>query len=112
MNAVHSSPSPERRLGYMVDNYFCPRITEQVFHRYTDKYVATCPVVVFPPGTTAEYVRKTKPLLFMSILSVASSGFCTLDQQRQFAFEVRNFLAEIAIFKGEKSLELVQRDMT
>jgi hypothetical protein len=44
----------------------------------------------------------------MSILSVASAGLCTLDQQRQFAFEARNFMTEIAIFKGEKSLELIQ----
>lgn len=53
-------------------------------------------------------MRKTKPLLFLSILSVSSTGLCPLDQQRQFALDARNFLAEIAIFKGEKSLELVQ----
>ncbi|KAH8697989.1 hypothetical protein BGW36DRAFT_177599 [Talaromyces proteolyticus] len=110
MKTVHSRPSPSwgRRLDYMVDIYFCPRIAEQIFHRYTDKYVTACPVVVFPPGIAARHVRKTKPLLFMSILSVASAGFCTLDQQRQFAFEARNFLTDIAIFKGEKSLELIQ----
>lgn len=92
----------------MVDSHFCPRAAEQIFHRYTSKYVSTCPVVVFPPGTTAGHVRETKPLLFMAILSVASTGFLTPDQHRQFASEARNFLTEIAIFKGEKSLELIQ----
>jgi hypothetical protein len=92
----------------MVDDCFGPSIAEQIFHRYTGKYVPICPVVVFSPGTTAGHVRETKPLLFMSILSVASAGFCTLDRQRQFALDARNFLAEIAIFKGEKSLELIQ----
>jgi hypothetical protein len=92
----------------MVDSHFSPRVEEQIFHLYTEKYVRTCPVVVFLPDTTAGYVRETKPLLFMSILSVASAGFCTLDQQRQFAFDARNFLTEFAIFKGERLLELIQ----
>jgi hypothetical protein len=53
-------------------------------------------------------VRETKPLLFLSILSIASTGYCTIDKQRELAFEIRGYLADSAIVRGEKSLELVQ----
>lgn len=44
----------------------------------------------------------------MAILSVAPAGLCTPEQHRQFALEARNLLVEVAIFEGEKSLELIQ----
>ncbi|KAJ5290952.1 hypothetical protein N7478_000203 [Penicillium angulare] len=68
----------------------------------------TCPVAIFIPGTTAKFARNTKPLLFMAIISVAAAGECTPDHHRKFALEARNFLAGLAIFEGEKSLQLIQ----
>lgn len=110
INTAHSSltPSSGHKLDDIIDRFVGPKIAEQIFNQFTGKLAPTCPVVVFPPGTSARYVRETKPLLFISILSVASAGFCALDHQRKFTFEARNFLAENAIFKGEKSLELIQ----
>lgn len=63
---------------------------------------------MFPPGATAAIVRENKPLLFLSILSIASAGYCTVAKQRELAIEVKNQLADRAIVRGEKSLELVQ----
>lgn len=79
-----------------------------MFHRYLDDFAPKCPIVVFPSGTTAALVRETKPLLFLSILSIASAGYCTVAEQRDLAIEVRVYLADRAIAQGEKSIELVQ----
>lgn len=102
------SETKRHQLDCKVDAFFSRRGAEQVFHRYIEEFAPKCPVVVFPPGTTAEIARKEKPLLFLSIMSVASAGNCAIDQQRQLAIEVRNLLVESAIMKGEKSLELIQ----
>lgn len=53
-------------------------------------------------------LRNTKPLLFLSILSVACAGYCAIAKQSELAFEVRRYLADTAIVGGQKSLELVQ----
>lgn len=92
----------------MLDQSLSPDLAEQVFYQYIGKLAPTCPVVIFAPETTADYVRKSKPLLFLAILSVASAQFSNPDQHRKFALEARNFLAESAVVEGEKSLELVQ----
>lgn len=57
--------------------------TETIFTRYVANMASTFPVVVFPPGTTAADVRRSNPVLFLSILDVASSGFCELGTQRK-----------------------------
>lgn len=53
-------------------------------------------------------MRENKPVLFLSILGIASVGFCSAAEQRQLAVDVRGYLADRAIVRGEKSLELVQ----
>ncbi|GAB1195625.1 hypothetical protein APSETT444_004887 [Aspergillus pseudonomiae] len=73
-----------------------------------NSFAPKCPVVVFPTGTTAALVRETKPLLFLSIISIASAGYCTVAQQRDLAVKARLYLADRAIVCGEKSIELVQ----
>lgn len=65
-------------------------------------------MVIFPPGSSSKYLRETKPILFLSILSVASGGYCPRDQQRELVLESKRALAEHTIVRGEKSLELVQ----
>ncbi|PKY00105.1 hypothetical protein P168DRAFT_276538 [Aspergillus campestris IBT 28561] len=84
------------------------RTAEQVFDQYISNFAPKCPIVVFPPGATAAIVRENKPLLFLSILSIASAGYCTVAKQRELTIEVKNQLADRAIVQGEKSLELVQ----
>lgn len=78
-----------------------------VFNCYVEKMAPHMPVVVFPPGTTAAEVRKTKPTLFLAILS-AGSGMIFPDLQRQLTKEVMNIYAEHIIINGEKTLELIQ----
>ena len=84
------------------------RRAEKVFHHYINNFAPKCPIVVFPPRTTATFLRETKPLLFLSILSVAAAEYCTIDEQKVLGAEFRGYLAESVIVQGEKSLELVQ----
>ncbi len=73
-----------------------------------DSFAPKCPAVLFPAGTTVETLGETKPVLLLSILSVASAGFCPVDQQEALILESKCVLADRAFVRGEKSLELVQ----
>ncbi|GAP91483.1 putative fungal specific transcription protein [Rosellinia necatrix] len=79
------------------------------FQRYTDRMATHLPAVVFPPGTTAAQIRETRPILFLSIMSVASSE--TPGTQRQLVKELMHIFADSIIVHGQKSLELVQAIM-
>ncbi|KAJ8124290.1 hypothetical protein O1611_g9351 [Lasiodiplodia mahajangana] len=80
-----------------------------LFQRYTDRMATHLPAVVFPPGTTAAEIRKTKPILFLAIVSVAASE--TPNTQRQLVKELMQIFADKIIILGQKSLELVQSIM-
>ncbi|GAW14714.1 hypothetical protein ANO14919_041170 [Xylariales sp. No.14919] len=77
-----------------------------LFRRYTDRMAIHLPAVVFQPGTTASEIRTTTPILFLSIMSVASSE--TPNTQRHLVKELMQIFAEKIIIYGQKSLELVQ----
>ncbi|OGM45254.1 hypothetical protein ABOM_006458 [Aspergillus bombycis] len=102
------SCSSSEQLGIMIQSIVSPKIAEQIFRLYEESFAPKCPVVVFRTGTTAALVRETKPLLFLSIISIASAGYCTVAQQTDLAVKAKLYLAERAIVCGEKSIELVQ----
>ncbi|EXJ83443.1 hypothetical protein A1O1_07066 [Capronia coronata CBS 617.96] len=77
------------------------------FERYMAEMCEHLPMVVFPPGTSADQVRKNKPVLFLAVLSVAS-GTIRPDLQPRLISEITKTLADRIINRGEKSLELVQ----
>ncbi|KAJ3552220.1 hypothetical protein NPX13_g11167 [Xylaria arbuscula] len=77
-----------------------------LFQRYTDRMAVHLPAVVFPPGTTAAEIRTTSPILFLSIMSVASSE--EEDKQRLLVQELMEIFADEIIIRGHKSLELIQ----
>jgi hypothetical protein len=78
----------------------------ELWSRYTDRMAPHLPGVVFPAGTTAAEIRKTKPVLFLSIMAVSSSELPSV--QRTLTKELMQILADKVIVVGEKSLELVQ----
>ncbi|KAI0855821.1 hypothetical protein F4860DRAFT_495207 [Xylaria cubensis] len=80
-----------------------------LFQRYTDRMATHLPAVVFPPGTTAADIRRTQPILYLAIMSVASSE--TPNLQRLLVKELMQIFADKLIIQGEKSLELVQSIM-
>jgi hypothetical protein len=79
----------------------------KMFHRYVDEMSQHMPVVVFPPGTTAADIRKSKPTLFLAVLC-AGSGTDHPEIQRVLTKEVMQMYADRVICAGEKTLELVQ----
>lgn len=78
-----------------------------IFNHYVEDMVPHFPAVVFPPGTTAEDVRRKKPTLFLAILS-AASGAHYPDLHRTLYWEISRTFAERVMVNGEKTLELVQ----
>ncbi|KAK2043897.1 hypothetical protein LZ31DRAFT_467442 [Colletotrichum somersetense] len=78
----------------------------ELFERYNTHMVPHMPAVVFPAGMTADETRKSKPLLFLAIMSVASSE--SPNVQRRLVKELMQIFAEKIIITGDKSLEIVQ----
>jgi hypothetical protein len=80
------------------------------FDRYVHKMAPELPFVVFPPGTTMGEVRRNKPYLFLAIVA-AAVGVFNPDAQPILVNETYRLIAEQAVIKGQKSLELVQTIM-
>ena len=79
----------------------------KAFNRYRKDMAPLLPFVVFPESTTMSDVRRTKPILFLTILSVAVSVFAP-SLQVSLTNEAHRVFADRALVRGQKSLELVQ----
>ena len=84
-----------------------PATASEIFQYYKDKMMEHMPAVRLAPGTTSGEIRRTKPTLFLAILSVASTHKYP-ELQRMLNREAMETYANKVIVKGEKSLELVQ----
>jgi len=106
--AVKAPQTHEYRDADVIDRgLVTAEMATQMFNWYVEKMAIHMPAVVFPYGTTAAEVRKTKPTLFLAILS-ASSGMNYPELQRMLTKEVMNIYAERIISNGEKTLEIIQ----
>ncbi len=91
----------------LVDRHVVDAATAyRMFDRYNTE-MQSLPIVVFQPGTKAEDIRRSKPVLFLSILSAASNTIRP-DLQPIFIEEVMRVLADRVIVRGEKTMEIVQ----
>lgn len=79
----------------------------KIFSYYTSSMAVHMPIVVFPSDVTAGIIRKTKPTLFLAILSVASAQDYP-HLQGTLTREIMRAYADRLICKHEKSLELIQ----
>ena len=79
----------------------------QAFDYYVTEMTPQLPIVTFPPGTQIHDIRRSKPVLFHTILAVAI-GPIQPDIQVSLFDEFWKILAERMVVKGDKSLELVQ----
>jgi hypothetical protein len=78
----------------------------QLFARYTDDMAPHLPGVIFPAGTTATQVRKTKPVLFVALMATSSFDLPTV--QSTLTEELMQIIANKVVVGGQKSLELIQ----
>jgi hypothetical protein len=79
----------------------------ECFSRFTDTMLPHFPVVVFPSGTTAPIVRRTRPALFLAILG-AASGYLGDGVRKLLVEELMRTFANRITMRGDKSLDLVQ----
>jgi hypothetical protein len=80
---------------------------DQLFQAYNKHLVLHNPAVLFPLALTAQELRQTKPILFLSVIAAASAMtdphlFSVLNSEVLSAYAYRTTVL------GEKSLELVQ----
>lgn len=77
-----------------------------LWDRYNYQMAPLFPAVVFPRDMTVGELRKTRPILFLAIMSAASSE--TPNVQRVVVKELTQVFADKIMITGEKSIELVQ----
>ena len=112
-NTMYSSELPRRDEGEYPPldpiNYglLDTHTAKKCFDRYMSEMCYHLPIVVFPANTRWEEVRKTKPILFLAVLA-AASGTIRPHIQTRLISEVTRILADRIVYRGEKSMELVQ----
>ena len=82
-------------------------VAAELFRHYTTDMAPQMPVVTFESEATPGLIRKSKPILFLAILSVAS-GRDYPDIQRTLTKEIMRVFADHIILNGEKTLEIIQ----
>lgn len=78
-----------------------------LFDRYNHEMVQHYPAVIFAAGTTANEVRRSKPVLFLAVIA-AAAGTADPELNRILNEEILKVYADQVIVHGRKSLELVQ----
>lgn len=84
----------------------------KAFDRYIRDYTPIMPVVIFPSGTTMATVRRTQPVLWLAMITVAIGPFQPPAIQVRLSEEAYRTIADRFVVKGDKSLELVQAVFT
>lgn len=77
-----------------------------LWDRYNFQMAPHLPGCVFPRDMTVGELRKTKPVLFLAIMSAASSE--TPNVQRVIVKELMQVFADKVMITGQKSIEIVQ----
>lgn len=80
------------------------------FNRYVNEMAPLAPFIVFPPHTTMSDVRRTSPILFLSILAISITAF-EPSLHVPLVNEVHRTFADRVIVRGTKSFELVKAIM-
>lgn len=102
------STAPCHEYADVVDRKILDAATAaKIFYYYTTKMASHMPIVVFPADVAAGTIRKTKPTLFLAILSIASAQDYP-HLQSILTREIMRAYADQLICKREKSLELIQ----
>jgi hypothetical protein len=79
----------------------------QLFEFYKEEMSGMFPFVVFSSEIQAETVRHEKPLLFLSVITVAA-GVLKPELHRYLTSEVWRILADRVIYTGAPSVEVIQ----
>ena len=80
---------------------------DELFTHYNKDMAPHMPIVIFPQDLESNILRKSKPVLFLAVMSVAS-GQKYPDLQRKLKKEIMRTLADRMINGESKSLEILQ----
>ncbi|KAI9778728.1 MAG: hypothetical protein M1839_007959 [Geoglossum umbratile] len=114
---LNSIPTPESTASSYNNYEYADAIDRRVltsemaatiFDHFVNHMTPHFPAVVFPPKTTAAEIRRTKPTLFLAILSAGSYVLMNPDIQRSLMKEIMRVYADRIVCNGEKTLELIQ----
>jgi hypothetical protein len=81
-------------------------VSDALLENYQALMAKYFPFVVIPLNTTAQHLRASKPFLFLSVMAVSS--YQKTGQQTTLSMEIMKRLSEQMLFRGEKSLDLLQ----
>lgn len=99
--------SPWNREGDVIDRgIITVEKSVDLFARYKDHMAPQMPAVIFPPSMTAAELRRTKPTLFLAVMTAGVSEDCEL--QRTLQKELMQSFGEKVFVVGEKNMEIVQ----
>jgi hypothetical protein len=82
----------------------CPEDAESYLNRFRKDFVKHLPFIIIPPSVTAHQLHQESPLLWISIMTVASSSS---TQQISLSKEVRGVLAREAFVEGTRNMDLL-----
>lgn len=82
-------------------------LADELVAVFTQELTKFCPVVLLPGDTTAFDVRRSKPVLFLSVIAAASIAV-DADVAAVLNREMIQLYADRFFIQAEKSLELVQ----
>ncbi|OJD22469.1 hypothetical protein ACJ73_06179 [Blastomyces percursus] len=103
-----SASIPHSYIGAKISQNINETTAATIFNRYVTAMAPNLPFVVFPEGTRAATILKSKPVVFLAILDVASAGFCEVVAQRK----IRRLLVQVYLHymlrTHEYSLPLLQ----
>lgn len=105
---VAETNAPFHEYADVIDRKILDAVTAtKIFEYYNQNMAPHMPIVVFSSDITAGIIRKTKPTLFLAILSIASAQDYP-HLQGVLTREIMRAYADRLICKREKSLELIQ----
>jgi hypothetical protein len=81
-----------------------PEDAESHLNRFRNDFAKHLPFLIIPPSVTAYQLRQDSPILWISIMTVASSNS---TQQISLSKAVREILAREAFVEGTRNMDLL-----
>ena len=82
-------------------------IADRIFEKFVTDMNPLCPLVSFPPGTTAESIRRSRPMLFTAILAAGCVSLVP-EIQADISVELAHQFSHRIFYLFERSLDLMQ----
>ncbi|KAK2879360.1 hypothetical protein FQN49_000970, partial [Arthroderma sp. PD_2] len=99
---------PQSYIDSVISQNLDETTANNIFNRYITGMAPNLPFVMFSADTKASDVRRSKPVVFLSILDIASAGFCEISAQRNIRKLIVQVYLHYMLRTNEYSLPLLQ----